>query len=61
MTRRLARYAMFVRHRQANGWLACGWMPDPCLDGCYHGQFAVLMLWICDCEMRRPGKDNVNG
>jgi hypothetical protein len=44
----------FVRLRNANDYLALGWMSTPDLFGSYHGTWSVLMKWICDCEPREP-------
>lgn len=58
--RRIARYAKLVPHDEAYAWLALGWMPHrdfegryPC-DGAREGEYAVLLVWPCDCEMKRP-------
>lgn len=60
--RRLARYAKLVTHDEAYTWMAKGWMPHRDLEGKYpcngsrEGVYAVLMVWVCDCEVKRPPK-----
>ena len=61
--RRIARYAKLVDHDDVYAWLACGWMPHrdfegryPCNDG-REGAHGVLLVWVCDCEMKRPSPD----
>jgi hypothetical protein len=44
----------FVRLRDANDYLALGWMPTKDLLGCYHGQWTILMRWLCDCKPQEP-------
>lgn len=59
-TGRIARYAKLVEHDDVFAWLACGWMVHRddagwyrCNDG-REGQYGTLLVWVCDCEMRRP-------
>jgi len=42
-----------VLHRHVADFLACGWVVRADL-GDYHGQFAVMMQWLCDCPIRKP-------
>jgi hypothetical protein len=36
-------------------YLKLGWLPTPALEGTYHGQFSVLMKWICPtCRPLEP-------
>jgi hypothetical protein len=47
-------YAQWVKHHQVEDYLRLGWMvaiPDRYVS---HDHWAVLMLWLCACEMRRP-------
>jgi hypothetical protein len=47
-------YAQWVKHHQVEDYLRLGWMvaiPDRYVS---HDVWAVLMLWLCECEMRRP-------
>jgi hypothetical protein len=37
----------FVTHARADGYLKLGWLPTTALLGTYHGQFSVLIKWIC--------------
>lgn len=40
---------------EADDSVRLGWVPTPALNGTTHGQWSVLMLWICKCkEMRIP-------
>lgn len=52
-TRSDAIYRM-VPHHEADDSVRLGWMPTPALDGTIHGQWSVLMLWLCECPMRVP-------
>ena len=31
-----------------------GWVSSPALEGTYHGEFAVLMEWVCGCPACEP-------
>jgi hypothetical protein len=49
----------FVRHDRAGDYLRLGWCPSlcdrsPALDGTPHGQYSVLMSWICQCRPVEP-------
>jgi hypothetical protein len=47
----------FVRHGDIDDHLRVGWMPtgiDGGLVGTYHGQWAILMQWICGCPVCIP-------
>jgi hypothetical protein len=38
----------FVRH---------GWLPLPSLDGTYHGEYRVHLVWLCCCERSDQAPD----
>lgn len=40
----------YVRHGDADVYCQLGWMPTDALDGTHHGQYAVLMHWLCECK-----------
>ncbi len=49
----------FVLHDRAGDYLRLGWCPSlcdrsPALDGTPHGQYSVLMSWICQCLPIEP-------
>lgn len=44
----------FVRHEQAADYLKSGWVARPALNGTHHGEWSVLMEWLCDCELKQP-------
>jgi hypothetical protein len=52
--RRLPYAAKFVRHDDVALYLALGWCPSTALADTYHGQWAVLMLWLCSCTCPLP-------
>jgi hypothetical protein len=31
-----------------------GWAPSNALQGLHHGQYSVLMCWLCDCPLVEP-------
>jgi hypothetical protein len=41
----------FVRHSEALDWLRLGWLARPTLERTHHGEYSVMMEWLCDCEM----------
>lgn len=41
---------LWVPMSQAMDYVLLGWVPLPSLDGTSHGQWAVHMAWICECE-----------
>lgn len=43
-----------IRHHAAMDAILLGWVPTPALDGTTHGQYSVLMMWLCQCPMRVP-------
>ena len=45
----------YVRHDDVDLYLALGWCPSDALAGTHHGEWAVLMLWICSCQCPMPG------
>jgi hypothetical protein len=50
----IARLHRFVRLAVVEDYLRLGWMPTQALRNTYHGQYSVHMVWLCDCEPRRP-------
>lgn len=44
----------FVRKTEAEDWLRLGWLPLNCLEGTGHGDWSILMQWLCDCPMVKP-------
>ena len=43
-----------VLHHEANDCILLGWVPTPVLDGTIHGQYCIMMMWLCECPMRVP-------
>jgi hypothetical protein len=41
----------YVRHEDVERYLHEGWTITHDLQDCCHGQYAVLMLWPCDCPL----------
>ena len=58
-TRTDAIYRM-VPHHEADDSCRLGWEPTQALNGTTHGQWSVLMMWICGCgrAMRVPVRSN---
>lgn len=49
-----ATFFRFVRHADVLVYLKCGWVARPALNGTHHGEWSVLMEWLCDCELKQP-------
>lgn len=47
------RVFLYVRHADVPSYLLMGWLALPALEGTHHGQWSVLMQWLCDCKMPR--------
>lgn len=45
---------MFAPISRVDDWLKCGWLPHDALAGTHHGEHAVLVEWICECEIVAP-------
>lgn len=41
-------------HYLVDDFLACGWMSLPTLHGTHHGQYAVHVVWLCNCPLPDP-------
>ena len=57
MTFRIFRYAPI---ELAEDYCRLGWVSSPALEGTYHGEFAVLMEWMCVCQALEP-REATNG
>lgn len=44
----------FARLTEIGDWLALGWLPHDALQGTHHGNWSVLVEWICSCNAVRP-------
>lgn len=44
----------FVPHRLADDYCRLGWQPTPALAGTTHGEWSVLMQWLCGCDAIEP-------
>ena len=51
MTNRLFRY---VPHAYALDYARLGWTIADTLEGTPHGQWAILMTWLCECPCVQP-------
>ena len=40
----------------AMDYVQAGWLPLPSLLGCSHGEWAVHMIWICQCPAPLPDR-----
>lgn len=51
--------ARYVRHEAVGDFARLGWcLVDDFADIC-HGQYSVLMIWLCDCPTVMPRSDSV--
>lgn len=48
-------WALWVRHPDVEAHLRLGWMVTVPREIVCHDHWAVLLVWLCDCDMRRPG------
>jgi hypothetical protein len=53
MSERLFCYA---RHGELTDFLMLGWSPTASLGGCHHGDFSVLVVWLCACPAPLPAR-----
>lgn len=37
-----------------NDWLSLGWLPHAAFASSHHGNYSVLVEWLCDCQFVRP-------
>jgi hypothetical protein len=44
-----------VRYERIPDWLLAGWIVPIPNGGTHHNHYGVMMEWICDCKMVRPG------
>ncbi len=44
------RWFRFVPHHLAPDYLLTGWY-DPNVDLAHHGEYSVLLEWLCDCPL----------
>lgn len=51
MTNRLFRY---VPHHRTLDYARLGWTIADTLEGTPHGQWAILMTWLCECPCVQP-------
>jgi hypothetical protein len=47
----------WVRLRDIEQWLACGWVLVPANAPVHHHDYAFLMEWLCDCQPIIPEKE----
>jgi hypothetical protein len=56
--RREERTVRWVRLRDIEKWLACGWVLVPANAPIHHHDYAFLMEWLCDCPLPGTFADN---
>jgi hypothetical protein len=44
----------YVNHDRVFDYARLGWCLADLFGGCYHGEFSVLMVWICKCPLAEP-------
>jgi hypothetical protein len=59
--RRLDSAFCYARHGELADFLALGWSPTASLGGTYHGDFGVLVVWLCDCPPVLPVRFKARG
>lgn len=51
----MTRAAHYARFEDVDRFARAGWMPTDALYGTVpHGEYAVLMVWLCECEPAKP-------
>jgi hypothetical protein len=50
----IATYHRYAPIHQAEDYLRLGWAPRPSLRGTHHEEWAVHMVWMCDCPPIEP-------
>jgi len=48
------RYLKFVPFHAVEDHLRLGWAEGGSLEGTYHDQWAIIMVWQCDCPVVTP-------
>lgn len=56
MTPYPTKFCAFVGHQNIPQWLKLGWMVIADL-GPTHGEYSVLMAWICKCACVKPTRE----
>ena len=51
---RMVRIFRYAPIGLAEDYCRLGWVSSPALEGIYHGEFAVLMEWMCGCPALEP-------
>lgn len=49
-------YVRYVSHHRVLDYLLCGWMVAADL-GPTHGEYRVLMSWLCNCSLTEPNNE----
>ena len=55
---RIFRYVLI---ELAEDYCRLGWVPSPALEGTHHGDYSVLMEWMCGCPVIEPSRRNGYG
>ena len=50
----LPRVFRYAPHHAADDFLRLGWVPSDALAGTIHGEWSVLMFWLCACPAPMP-------
>jgi hypothetical protein len=46
----------YARYPDVDAYLKQGWIYRPGLEGCHHGEWSVILEWLCECPV--PGSSN---
>jgi hypothetical protein len=46
----------FVVHYRVLDYARLGWIIEDTVEDCHHGEYSILMEWLCDCPVAEPRK-----
>jgi len=44
----------YVAHHRVLDYARLGWSIADTLEHCHHGEYSILMVWMCPCAMVEP-------
>jgi hypothetical protein len=51
----------FVIHDRVLDYARLGWTIEDTMEDCHHGQYSILMEWLCNCPLVEPRKRSARG
>jgi hypothetical protein len=51
---RLGMTFRYVNHQRVLDYARLGWCIADTFEHCYHGEFSILMMWMCPCPLVEP-------